>query len=58
MKDEPLMDFTSGYVVRELANLPRQGSKAPWKLYQNYILDLITLRYRSVTNSMEFTRGK
>ena len=57
MKEEPLMDFTSGYVQRELANLPKQGSKAPWKLYQNYILDLFTLRYRSVTDSMEFTRG-
>ena len=57
MKEAPLMDFTSGYVQRELANLPKQGSKAPWKLYQNYILDLFTLRYRSVTDCMEFTRN-
>lgn len=58
IKDEPLMDFTSGYVQRDLANLPKQGSKAPWKLYQNYILDLITLGYRSVTDNMQFSRGK
>jgi len=58
VKDEPLMDFTSGYVQRDLANLPKQGSKAPWKLYQNYILDLITLGYRSVTDYMVFSRGK
>ncbi|HQR06309.1 MAG TPA: NAD(P)/FAD-dependent oxidoreductase [Gemmatales bacterium] len=58
IKDEPLMDFTSGYVQRDLANLPKQGNKAPWKLYQNYILDLITLGYRSVTDYMVFSRGK
>ncbi len=58
LKDEPLMDFTSGYVQRDLANLPKQGNKAPWKLYQNYILDLITLGYRSVTDNMVFSRGK
>jgi len=58
MGEEPLMDFTSGYVQRALSTLPKQGSRAPWKLYQNYILDLYTLRYRAVTDNMEFTRGK
>lgn len=58
LQDIPLMDFTSGYVVRDLQNLPRQGNKAPWKLYQNYILDLMTLGYRGVTNSMEFSRAR
>jgi monooxygenase len=41
----PFIDFTSGYVQRALDKLPKQGSKAPWKLYQNYVLDLLTLRY-------------
>jgi len=39
VKEEPLMDFTSGYVLRAIADLPRQGSVLPWKLYQNYIRD-------------------
>ena len=26
----------------------RQGTKAPWKLHQNYALDLMNLRYSSV----------
>ncbi|HMP16040.1 MAG TPA: NAD(P)/FAD-dependent oxidoreductase, partial [Gemmatales bacterium] len=56
VQEEPLLDFNSGYVLRDLHTLPKQGSKAPWKLYQNYILDLMTLKYRSVTNSMEFSR--
>lgn len=42
---EPLIRFSSGYIQRSLADLPRQGAKAPWRLYQNYILDLLGLRY-------------
>ena len=34
--EEPLLDFTSGYVLRSLDDLPKQGSKEPWKLRQNY----------------------
>jgi len=44
--DEPLLDFSSGYVQRALPDLPRQGSKVPWKLYQSYIRDILLLRYR------------
>ncbi len=40
----PLLDFSSGYVQRAEANLPRQGTKAPWRLYQNYVLDVLALR--------------
>jgi hypothetical protein len=38
-----MMDFTSGYVLRALEQMPRQGSAKPWKLYQNYILDRLSL---------------
>jgi len=44
-EEEPLLDFSSGYVQRSIALLPKQGKKAPWKLYQNYFLDLVGLRY-------------
>jgi hypothetical protein len=44
-------------VQRAIHQLPKQGSKKPWKLYQNYILDLITLRYGQVNDgTMEFVR--
>lgn len=43
--EAPFLDFSSGYVQRALAHLPRQGTKAPWKLHQNYALDLLMLRY-------------
>ena len=42
--EEPLLDFTSGYVLRSIDQLPKSGSKEPWKLRQNYIFDLRTIR--------------
>jgi cation diffusion facilitator CzcD-associated flavoprotein CzcO len=57
MREMPLIDFSSGYVQRSLALLPKQGTRAPWKLYQNYILDLLTLRFGAVTDCMSFSRG-
>jgi monooxygenase len=41
----PFLDFTSGYVRRALPLLPKQGARRPWRLYQNYLLDLLTLRF-------------
>ena len=43
--ERPFLDFTSGYVQRALPLLPKQGERRPWRLYQNYLLDLMTLRF-------------
>ncbi len=40
---EPSFTFTSGYVQRALEMLPKQGDRKPWRLHQNYVLDLMTL---------------
>ena len=57
--EEPLLSFTSGYIQRALDTLPRQGSKRPWKLYQNYALDLLALRFGRLNDgTMEFKRPK
>jgi monooxygenase len=51
----PWVDFSSGYFQRSKDVLPKQGSTHPWKLYQNYVLDIVSLRFRSVRDSaMEF----
>ena len=56
--DEPVINFTSGYVQRALDTLPRQGTAAPWRLKQNYLSDLIQLRFGPVEDgTMEF-RGR
>jgi hypothetical protein len=41
----PFIDFSSGYVQRSIHKFPKQGSKAPWKLHQNYALDILALRF-------------
>lgn len=55
--EEPLIDFSSGYVQRSIDKFPKQGSKPPWKLYQNYALDLVSLRFGAIEDgTMEFSR--
>jgi monooxygenase len=55
VKEEAVLDFTSGYVQRALHTLPSQGSKMPWRLHQNYVKDLSMLRYGRVDDgTMEF----
>jgi hypothetical protein len=39
------MDMSSGYIKRALTKIPKQGEKIPWRLYQNYIKDMFTLRF-------------
>ncbi|HEU4781911.1 MAG TPA: NAD(P)/FAD-dependent oxidoreductase, partial [Ktedonobacterales bacterium] len=53
--EEPLLTFTSGYIQRAMDTLPHQGSRRPWKLYQNYALDLLSLRFGKLEDgTMEF----
>jgi monooxygenase len=44
IEPEPILDFTSGYVLRALDKLPKQGSREPWKLRQNYLVDLRNIK--------------
>jgi cation diffusion facilitator CzcD-associated flavoprotein CzcO len=54
---QPLFEFTSGYVQRAVAGLPRQGRRKPWRLYQNYVLDWLMLRRgRLDDGTLRFTR--
>lgn len=38
--EQRLIDFSSGYILRALDELPRQGDREPWKLRQNYLKDV------------------
>jgi monooxygenase len=49
---EPFLDFTSGYVTRATADLPRQGATTPWRLHQNYLRDTWLLRHGPVVDGM------
>ena len=52
---EPFADFSSGYIKRALDRLPQQGDRKPWRLNQNYAMDVMALRFGSVDDSMDFT---
>lgn len=59
LAEEPWIDFSSGYVQRSLHKLPKQGSRLPWKLHQNYAFDIMMLRYGRVDDGvMEFQRPR
>jgi monooxygenase len=48
----PSLDFTSGYVQRSIAKLPKQGSRRPWRLYQNYARDILSLRFGKIDDGV------
>jgi monooxygenase len=53
----PFIDFSSGYVLRSIDQFPKQGSKAPWRLYQNYPLDIMSLKFGAIEDgAMQFSR--
>ncbi|MDQ4053401.1 MAG: NAD(P)/FAD-dependent oxidoreductase [Actinomycetota bacterium] len=42
--EKPFIDFNSGYVLRAIDTMPKQGDRAPWLLKQNYVTDLRMIR--------------
>ena len=56
---EPIIDFRSGYVQRVIEDLPRQGRRSPWRTHQNYIKDMLTIRYSGLTDGhLSFSRSR
>jgi monooxygenase len=55
--DRPLLDFQAGYVLRSIAEFPRAGSRAPWRLGMSYAHDVLKLRYGRIRDdAMRFSR--
>jgi len=56
--EQPFIDFSSSYVLRSIEQFPKQGSKAPWRLRQNYPLDIMSLKFGAVEDgAMQFSRA-
>jgi monooxygenase len=56
VQPEPFIDFNSGYILRAIDQFPKQGSKPPWRLYQNYARDILALKYGAIDDgAMEFS---
>jgi monooxygenase len=55
----PFMDFSPGYFQRSMHLLPKSGSRAPWRLKQNYLLDLRLIRHGEVEDeSLRFIKHR
>jgi cation diffusion facilitator CzcD-associated flavoprotein CzcO len=52
VKYEPLLNLSSGYIQRDVDKFPKQGSKYPWKYYQNFLLDIVSLRLRPIVDGV------
>ncbi|GAB7540659.1 flavin-containing monooxygenase [Cupriavidus sp. CuC1] len=56
--EEPSLSLSSGYVQRASNILPKQGARRPWKVHQNYLFDLMALKFGKVEDSeMAFGRA-
>ena len=56
---QPFVDLTSGYIKRALDRLPKSGSKTPWRLKQNYLIDLRVIRNGKIADeALEFSRHR
>jgi cation diffusion facilitator CzcD-associated flavoprotein CzcO len=54
MRPRPLLDLTSGYVVRGQDRFPKQGDREPWTLRQNWFVDRRAVRRARVEQDMTF----
>jgi monooxygenase len=53
----PTLPLTSGYIERARDLLFKQGTKKPWRLNQNYALDVMALRFSAIEDgALEFRR--
>jgi monooxygenase len=52
---EPFLNLRSGYVLRAIDELPKQGATLPWRLHQNYLRDVRLLKRGPVDDAMRFS---
>jgi len=53
---KPFVAFSSGYVQRAVDAFPKQGAANPWRIRQNYLADLVALRFRPLDRALRFSR--
>jgi cation diffusion facilitator CzcD-associated flavoprotein CzcO len=52
LRPQALIDLTANYVLRAVDRFPRQGHRAPWRVYQNYVLDRMMLRFSPIDDGV------
>lgn len=56
MAEKPTWDLQAGYVKRAKHVLPKSGTRRPWKVRHNYLLDVVDHRFDRIEESMVFGR--
>jgi hypothetical protein len=51
IRTRPLLNLTSGYVLRSAPRFPKQGSKYPWRVHQSYLRDYRALKFSAVEDA-------
>ena len=55
MNEAPLLDFDAGYVLRARKIMPKSGDREPWKNYDRYTKDFVSLKLKpSKYSELEF----
>lgn len=54
--EKPTFDLQANYIKRSPHALPRSGTKRPWHVRHNYLLDVIDHRFDRIEESMVFGR--
>ena len=56
MPEKPAWNINAGYVQRALHALPKSGTRRPWNVRHNFVLDAIDHRFDRIDESMVFGR--
>jgi cation diffusion facilitator CzcD-associated flavoprotein CzcO len=57
MQEKRTWDLEAGYIQRSEHALPRSGTRRPWHVRHNYVLDVIDHRFDRIEESMVFGRA-
>lgn len=57
MPEKPAWNINAGYVKRAAHVLPKSGTRRPWNVRHNYVLDAIDHRFDRIEESMVFGRA-
>jgi cation diffusion facilitator CzcD-associated flavoprotein CzcO len=55
--EKPAFDLQANYIKRAPHALPRSGTRRPWNVRHNYVLDVIDHRFDRIEESMVFGRA-
>ena len=56
LKQMPVLNLNSTYVLRALDTMPMAGDKAPWKARDNYFTDLWNAKFGDIHTGLQFYR--